>query len=295
MHSMTGFGRGEHIDSQVCYRVEVSSVNRKHADVVIGIPRPLVTLEPKIKERLLERVSRGRITISIHILPLATSTATTGLRINHALAADYLAGLRELAAIAPDIQLDIHAGDLLRAPGIFALEEDALQPEAAWQGIQPALDQAIEELIATRKTEGTNLRIDLEARIDRLEQETTAAIKDLAATVVEHYRTQLAERLKHAGLPLPMDDERLIREIALFAEKSDITEELTRLASHLKKFRELIKQTQPTGRSLDFFSQELSREFNTIGSKAHSAAIAQLVVQGKTEVEKIREQVQNIE
>ena len=292
---MTGFGRGEHTDSQVCYQVEISSVNRKQADVSISIPRNIAALEAKIRKRVLAQVSRGRVNVTISLLPLSTGRNTPALRIDHALAERYLTGLRELISDQADIGLNISAADLLRAPGIFELEERCIPPDTAWSGIRPALDHAMDELIAARETEGAHLRADLEKRIARLEKETTIGISDLAPAMTEQHRRQLSERLANAGLPLPLDDERLLREVALFADKSDITEELTRLASHLEKFSQLMADTKPAGRSLDFFSQELSREFNTIASKASSAAITQLVVQGKTEVEKIREQVQNIE
>jgi len=292
---MTGFGRGEHADSQVSYQVELGSVNRKQADVSVGIPRRLADLEPAVRKRMLSRISRGRVNVTITVQALSTGKQTIGLRVDHALARSYLLGLRQVVSEDKDIRLEISAGDLLQAPGVFELEEHEINPEAAWQGIRTALDQAIDQLIATRETEGKHLQEDLEQRVTSLEKETTAAIAGLAPKVVEHHRKHLAKRLAEAGLPLPLDDERLIREIALFAEKSDITEELTRLDSHITKFRQLIASTEPSGRSLDFYAQELFRELNTIGSKAHNAAITQLVVNGKAEVEKIREQVQNIE
>lgn len=292
MRSMTGFGRGEHADHSMSYGVELSSVNRKQADIPISLPRNFTSLESRIRKSVLARVSRGRVGTSVQAKPLATGKKLSGLRVDHDLAGQYLEELRQLAS-AGNIDLEISAGDLLQAPGVFEVQHK-IEAESAWEGISVALEKALEQLIAMREFEGQHLLEDLEKRIALVEAEK-ACIHELAPMVVEHHRKNLTSRLAKSGLPLPLEDERLVREISLFAERIDITEELTRLDSHISKFRELIHATEPTGRALDFLTQELFREFNTIGSKANNATIAQHVVTAKTELEKIREQIQNVE
>ena len=293
MRSMTGFGRGEAVHEGVAYEVELGSVNRRQADVAANLPRELAGLETNVRKAILSRISRGRVTAAVRTNPVGDEPGGGGLRVDHGLAAEYLIGVREIAERA-GIEVAVSAGDLVRAPGVFEIDESRLEPEAAWTGIEKALDSALNELLAMRETEGAHLREELETRLAEVEA-SCKAIAELAPGVVDHHRKQLRARLEESGLPLPLEDERLLREIGLFAERCDISEELARLDSHVTKFRDLITSDEPTGRSLDFLAQELFREFNTIGAKANSAEIAQHVVAGKTEVEKIREQVQNVE
>jgi uncharacterized protein (TIGR00255 family) len=177
---------------------------------------------------------------------------------------------------------------------VFSLEQSQVAPAVAQAAIEQALDAALQQLITMRQREGDHLREDITQRLDSLERMLQSAA-ELAPQVVEAYRKNLRQRLSEAGLPLPLEDERLVKEIAMFADRCDVSEELTRAHSHIKQFHTYLASGQPVGRSLDFLLQELFREFNTLGSKANHAALAQLVVQGKTEIEKIREQVQNIE
>jgi uncharacterized protein (TIGR00255 family) len=160
--------------------------------------------------------------------------------------------------------------------------------------IEKALDAALAQLITMREAEGAHLMGDIESRLQILAG-LLDAIARLAPQVTEQHRKLLRQRLEDAGVPLPLDDERLVKEIALFSDRCDVSEELTRAASHLKQFRAYLAAREPMGRSMDFLTQELAREFNTIGSKANNAEIAHLVVAAKTEIEKVREQVQNVE
>jgi uncharacterized protein (TIGR00255 family) len=291
MHSMTGFGRGEAIAEGVVWRAELSSVNRKQLELVVHLPRELAELETVMRNRLAEKLSRGRVQLNIHA-DRGTGAAAS-LRIDEALARQYADALRHMAAnlgMSPAVD----TSDLTRWPGVFTLEQTEWTAELALPHIERATNAALAQLLTMRQTEGANLKADINERLDALEG-MLAAARELSPQVVERYREALRQRLEDAGLPLPLDDERLMKEIGLFADRCDISEEQTRAQSHIAQFRTYMESGEPVGRSLDFLSQELFREFNTMGSKANHAALAQLVVKAKTELEKIREQVQNVE
>ena len=293
MKSMTGFGRGEARGDGVTWRVECASVNRKQLEVSVSVARELGNVEPQVRERVSKMASRGRVNVSIRSENEAGSGAASPVQVNAEVMAQYVTQLRAAAeslGVSPDLRL----GELVRLPGVLAAEESAKDVEALWPVIQEALDAALANLVEMRTVEGTHLREDMEARLKRIE-EILAEVEEKSAQVPELHRKALLQRLEEAGLPLALDDERILREIALFADRSDISEELSRAASHVKKFRDTMDSGKPSGRSLDFLLQEFFREFNTMGSKASDAVIAHLVVEAKTELEKIREQVQNVE
>ncbi|MEM0898282.1 MAG: YicC/YloC family endoribonuclease, partial [Verrucomicrobiota bacterium] len=271
--------------------VEVSSVNRKQIDVAISLPRPLAELESKVRTKVQALVSRGRVNVSINVE--TGGELHKKLTVDRELARTYLAALHEIADETGE-PVSFTSADLLRAPGIFTLGDIEVDIESAWKGIESALDAALTNLIQSRADEGSSLKADFESRLVTV-RECTAGIANLAPRITTHYRENLSRRLEEAGVPIDLNDDRIVREIGLFAERCDISEELTRLESHLAKFEEFLSSAEPTGRSMDFLAQELNREFNTIGSKANDAEIAHLVVDGKTEIEKIREQVQNVE
>jgi uncharacterized protein (TIGR00255 family) len=198
------------------------------------------------------------------------------------------------------LQKDLGAGGevtidtILRAPGVLRMTDEEAQIDDVWPYIEAALKQALQELVAMREREGKNLAKDLIKRL-KVVREAVRKIKDLRPNVVAKYRQALHERIQRAGVELPMDDERLVREVIFFAEKSDVTEELTRLESHFSQFAHQLRRSEPVGRTLEFIGQEIAREFNTLAAKANDAEISQLVVTCKSEMEKIREQIQNIE
>src|SRR5216110_1141681 len=189
---------------------------------------------------------------------------------------------------------EITISTILQAPGVMRFPEQALNPEEAWPAIDRALRGALGDLVKMREREGKHLAKDLIHRL-KLLRENVRKIRALQPMVVKRYRTQLLERVAKAGLDLPIDDDRLMKEVVFFADKSDITEELTRLESHFAQFAHSLRKNEPVGRALEFMSQEIAREFNTIGSKANDVEISQLVVTCKAELEKIREQLSNIE
>lgn len=291
MHSMTGFGRGSATADEGTATVEISCVNRKQAEVVVQSAREFTELEPKIRKAVLNTISRGRIQVSIQFERPSGSAAP--VQVDLTLVDALECAFERISShtgrkVAPD------ASDFLRSPGIIRIEDGGVSAETAWGAIEKALEVAIGQVLDMRQTEGDDLARDMSARLELLEK-TAAAIAALAPGRPERYRDQLFKRLRDAGLELDLQDDRVLRELSVFADRCDVSEEITRLDSHFRKFREYMAGEEPAGRPLDFLCQEIHREFNTIGSKASDAAIAQHVVEAKTELEKIREQVQNVE
>ena len=290
---MTGFGRGTHATDEWLASVEASSINRKQAEIVANLPRQLQSLESRVRQATSPHISRGRVQLSIR-LESPEGAHSGQVRINPALARSFESAFSDLSLIIGRSLLPTPA-DFIRQPGILEIgEPESIDPEKAWEAIAPALQQAMANLNTMRATEGKHLQEDFLTRLGKL-LAFTQAIAEHAPSRPERQREMLLKRLSDMGIPLDTDDERLAKEIALFADRCDVSEELTRLHSHFAKFHEYVHSPEATGRSLDFLCQELFREFNTIGSKANDALIAQTVVEAKTELEKLREQVQNIE
>lgn len=291
MKSMTGFGCGEALNDDLIYRVEVASVNRKQADIVVNIPRELSSLDSRIRKQVSEVVSRGRINVGISLKSVESKGGS--LSINLPLAKEYTEAITKL---------EDHLGlnglvsrfDPGRAPGVIQLGETLPEPEDAWPFVEEALKESLSKLLEMRSTEGAHLKSDMESRLATLKG-LLQQISEQAPSVVKRYRDNLMKRLDAAGIELNLDDERLIKEIGLFADRCDISEEVTRLESHFAQCHKYFENDEAVGRPLDFLVQEMGREINTIGSKANDASIAQIIVESKTELEKIREQIQNIE
>jgi uncharacterized protein (TIGR00255 family) len=291
MQSMTGFGRGSAANDLWGAAVEISSVNRKQAEVVVQAPREITELEGRIRKVVLEQVSRGRLQIAIRIEP--GQAAAPKARIDAVLAKAFHEAFEELGkSVGHPVRPE--AADYLRQPGIVTLGGAEIDADQAWQVIEPALEEALRGLVAMRRSEGAHLMVDFIERLEKLSG-FAKAIANEAPQRLPRQREVLYKRLRDAGIELDLNDERLIKELALFADRCDVSEELTRLDSHFAKFREYLEADDAPGRALDFLCQELFREFNTIGSKANDASISQTIVEAKTELEKIREQVQNVE
>ena len=288
---MTGYGRGETDHAGTKFTVELNSVNRKQSDVVVNLPRDLVELEPRIRQTINESISRGRTnaTISLH----SGANGSRKLALNTELARSYHDAMRSL-------QEELHApgeitiATILQAPGVMRVPEEALNPEATWPAVERALRAALTDLIKMREREGKHLAKDLIHRLKAIRKKLKE-VRALHPDVVKRYRTVLLDRIQKAGLPLPNDDERVLKEITFFADRADVSEELTRLESHLAQFAHHLRSKEPVGRTLEFITQEIFRELNTLGAKANDAAISQRVISCKGELEKIREQVQNLE
>lgn len=290
---MTGFGRGTHSTEVWQATVEASSINRKQVEIVTNLPRPLQCLESNVRQLTLPQVSRGRVQLTIRLEKFGAEDSSQ-ISINHALAKSLETAFGELSqAIGREVQAS--AADFAKYPGILETNDlDQIDPDLAWQTIEPALHQALQSMNEMRGAEGNHLKQDFLQRLQTL-ADLTKFISQQAPYRPLRQRELLEKRLSDIGIKLEENDDRLIKELALFADRCDISEELTRLDSHFAKFHEYLNSTEATGRQLDFLCQELFREFNTIGSKANDAQIAQTVVEAKTEIEKIREQVQNIE
>jgi uncharacterized protein (TIGR00255 family) len=293
MNSMTGFGRGETLYNGHKITTEVSSVNRRQLEIEADLPEMLRILEPRIRETVAKYISRGRITVRIRTEPIDMVQSTI-VRANVTAAKRCLQELHKLITEL-DLHTEIQLDHLLRIPGVIELTRAELDPAALWPGLQKSLGLALKALVEMRAREGQHLKADLKKRI-AIMQRNHNAIKKRAPLVVEHYKKRLWEKLQAAQVTITNEDrDRLTRELVLFADRCDITEELTRLQSHFNQFIKLLDTEKPVGRTLDFLCQEMVREINTIGAKANDLLISQHVVSLKSELEKIREQVQNIE
>jgi len=288
---MTGYGRGEADHGGTKISVELNSVNRKQSDIVMNLPRDLTELEPRIRQTINEKISRGRMNVLVTLQESANGARQ--LALDTGLARSYHEAMltlqKELSAPG-----EITIGTILQAPGVMRSPEHSIEATAAWPVLQQALAAALAELIKMREREGKHLAKDLIHRLKVLRKEIKE-VRALYPDVVKKYRSALLERIEKAGLNLPIEDERLLKEIAFFADRSDISEELTRLESHLAQFAHHLRKNEPVGRTLEFITQEIFRELNTLGAKSNDAAISQHVVACKSELEKIREQIQNLE
>jgi uncharacterized protein (TIGR00255 family) len=288
---MTGYGRGETDHNGTKFSVELNSVNRKQSDIVINLPRDLTALEPQIRQTINENISRGRtnVVVSYH----NGSSAPRKLALDTELARSYHDAMRALQKDL-DAPGEITIGSILQAPGVMRAPEETIDSGAAWPAIERALRLALSELIKMREREGKHLAKDLIGRLKAMRKQIKE-IRALHPDVVKKYRATLLERIHKAGLPIATDDERLVKEISFFADRADVSEELTRVESHLAQFAHHLRRHEPVGRTLEFITQEIFRELNTLGAKANDAAISQRVVLCKAELEKIREQIQNLE
>jgi len=292
MRSMTGYGRGDAAKDGFKFTVELNSINRKQSDIAINLPKELVELEPRIRDEINAHLSRGRINVVV-AFHRSSAKAEEQVELDVALAKAYH---RAILKLQRDMKLDgpLTLDTILRAPGVLKLAEATMDAESVWPQIEAALRKAITGLVRMREKEGKFLASDLLQRLGIMET-GLELIRKTAPEIITRYREQLRARVKDAGLEVPLDDERLVKEVVFFADRCDISEETTRLSSHLKQFRDCLKSQEPVGRTLDFLAQEMGREINTIGSKANAAEVSQQVVHMKAELEKIREQIQNIE
>jgi uncharacterized protein (TIGR00255 family) len=290
--SMTGYGRGESSTDRMRFTVEIKSVNHRHNEVMVRMPREWLFVEERIKKTVQSQLKRGRIDVFVTVdreeLPQKK------LMIDWALAEGFIKAGEEMQT---RFQLKDGLGlkELMSLPDIVQFSDEDADLESQAPSLLKALELAVDRLIAMRTEEGNSLRIDIVRRLESIENEVQWVL-ERAPKVLEEARNRLNQRIKD-WLPegAQLDEGRMLTEVALMAEKGDITEELTRLASHVRQFHLVFEMEEPVGRQLDFLVQEMNREVNTIGSKANDLGIAQKVVLLKSEFEKIREQVQNIE
>lgn len=286
--SMTGFGTGV-AEGEKRVTVEMKSVNHRYLDLFIRMPKGYLMLEDVVRREVSQRLHRGRIEVFVSIEDFEDKPRN--VKIDWGLVRGYEAALRELER-ALHISYRAEGEHIIRQPDVLVAEEvgaDVVEPL-----LKEALQKAIDSLISMRIAEGGNLAGDLRQRIQVL-RNMSSEIRARVPQVVESYKDKLSQRIAELLQGVVVDEERLAMEVALFADRSNITEEIVRIGSHLDQFSLILEQDEPIGRKLDFLVQELQREFNTIASKASDAEISQMVVEAKAELEKIREQVQNIE
>ena len=290
---MTGYGRGECSQKGFKITVEVSSVNRKQTEISVALPREMEMLEAQMRDLIHRYISRGRLTVRV-ALHAGASNLSARMHLNIPLAKAYA---RELNRLSRQLNLPgpVTLEHLARAPGVFQTDEQIVEEEDFWPAVEKALTKALITLVKMREREGAHLEVDLSKRIS-LMRKAAARVQQYSPKVARRYRDQLLARIKTAGLETPStDDDRLRKEVVYFADRSDISEELTRLQSHFQQFNDCTRAKEPVGRTLDFLAQEMNREVNTIGSKANDSLISREVVILKAELEKFREQAQNVE
>lgn len=289
--SMTGYGRGESSLPGKKLNVELKAVNHRFIEVVLRLPRSLSPFEDRIRRLIQSRIARGRVD-GFFSLEECGEKATV-VKVDKALAVAYYKAIKELQEVV-DIDGKIKLKHLIDLPGVLVVEEPLEDVEEWWSAILEAVEGALENMVRMREAEGGQLALDFLKRIDRIAW-LNMQIRGRSPVVVEEYRERLKIRLNDFIKDSGLDAERLLTEAAIFAERSNITEETVRLESHLKQARACLEEGQPVGRKLDFLVQEMNREINTIASKANDLEISRYVVEVKSELEKIREQVQNIE
>jgi uncharacterized protein (TIGR00255 family) len=291
VRSMTGFGRGETSDPNLAITVEAKAVNHRYLDIAIRLPRELNILEEELRAVFRGQLSRGRIDVYVKLNSGGESAKVVS--VNHPLAKSYLQEARTLS-VETGISGELTVAELLRLPEVVQLAEAELDMDKAREQLLAAGEQAVNGLAQMRALEGERLALDIASYLDNIERQLVS-VEERSPLVVEEYQARLSARLEDMLPEGLLDAGRLAQEVAIFADRACIAEETVRLASHLSQVRSMLLATDAVGRKLDFLLQEMNREINTIGSKANDAEIAKLVVEMKSDLEKIREQVQNIE
>ena len=289
--SMTGYGRAGALLHGRDIKVELRSVNARFFEYSSRLPRSCAFLEDKLKKLVAAKVSRGKVELSLSIQTV--TAADTVVSVNWSLAQGYRAALDSLIE-KMDLKNDVTAGMIARFPEVLTQTAAPTNENELWQDVQSVALQAVDAFVAMRAAEGEKLKADVAGRLDTIE-ELVAKIEQGSAGRVQAYSDKLYARLQELLGDRNIDESRLVTEAALFADKTAIDEETVRLHSHVAQYREILALDEPVGRKLDFLTQELNRESNTIGSKCQDVAITRLVVELKSEIEKIREQIQNIE
>lgn len=289
---MTGFGRGESIDGAYSFSVEIRSVNHRYNDIIVKMPKHINYLEEKIKAYIKGKINRGRVEVNICFEYI--DDAALDVKVDIPLAKAYRDALDKLTDEL-NIEDDVNLCNLLNFPDIIKTERKDLNEDKIWNCLRFAIEEALNGVMDMRVKEGLVLKSDLETQLNSM-YDIINKIEDRSSLVVIEYKNKLESRIKEIlDIDCNIDEERLAYEVAFFADRSDINEEIIRLKSHIKQFLNSLTEKEPVGRKLDFIIQEMNREINTIGSKANDVLISNHVVAIKSQLEKMREQVQNIE
>ena len=289
--SMTGFGAGDAETADFKVHIEVKAVNQRLLETNYHMPYSMNMFEKQVTKKIKEYASRGKLDINIRFQDLRDKAVT--VKVDKGLVAAYGQALQEISSQL-ELSAPVTAAQIASYPDVLKLNEENADLEAAQPVLMQAMEQALESFVAMREAEGQNIQRDLLARIGTLEN-FVGELEKLAPEIVAAYRQRLENLLREYLAKEDIEESRIIQEVALFTDKVNYTEETVRLRSHFDQFRQIITAGEPVGRKLDFLIQEMNREINTVASKANSAGAAQFVVDVKSEIEKIREQIQNIE
>lgn len=289
--SMTGFGAGDAETADFKVHIEVKAVNQRFLETNYHMPYSMNMFENQLTKKIKEYASRGKLDINIRFQDLRDKAVT--VKVDKGLVAAYGQALQEISSQL-ELSAPVTAAQIASYPDVLKLNEENADLEAAQPVLMQAMKQALESFVAMREAEGQNIQRDLLARIGTLEN-FVGELEKLAPEIVAAYRQRLENLLREYLAKEDIEESRIIQEVALFTDKVNYTEETVRLRSHFDQFRQIITAGEPVGRKLDFLIQEMNREINTVASKANSAGAAQFVVDVKSEIEKIREQIQNIE
>lgn len=289
--SMTGYGRCQQTVSGLDIQVEIKSVNHRYYECSTRTPRAYGFLDEKLKSYLQTRIARGKVDVAVFVE--ATETSDLEVSVNRVAAEATLKALRELRDTY-GLRDDISVMSLARQPDVLQVRTAALDEEAVWEAVRTVVDQALAQFVAMRETEGAKLRDDVLSRVDAI-LKAVAVVEEKNPQTVRAHMEKVTARMRDLLGSATVDENRLLTEAALFADKIAVAEETVRLRSHIDQLRAMLASGEPVGRKLDFLVQEMNREANTIGSKAQDVELARTVVDIKAEIEKIREQIQNIE
>ncbi len=289
--SMTGFGRGEYADSNRKFSVEIKSVNHRYLDLTVKMPKKLNFFEAAIRNELKNYIQRGKVDVFITYEDYTENSAS--VKYNKDLAAEYLRYLKEMSE---DLSLDcdVRVSTIARLPEVFDLEDAEIDEDAIWEGLKEAIDQAADRFVEFRIKEGENLKNDLIEKLNGM-LGNVAVIKDRAPSIIAEYKESLRAKVQEMIGDTKVDEARLLTEVTIFADRVCIDEEIVRLTSHIEATKKALTDGGSIGRKLDFIAQEMNREANTILSKANDLATSDIAIDLKTEIEKVREQIQNIE
>jgi len=291
IYSMTGYGRGQQTMPERDILVEIKSVNHRFFEFSARLPRAYGFLEEKLKSYIQSRVSRGKVDVNVFIVTLDGANVEVG--INTELAKGYIDALRKLGE-ETGVRDDITLTSLSRFSDIFVLRRAEEDEDELWAQVKQVAEEAVNNFLAMRAKEGEKMKADLLDRLASIEK-SVAVVEESSARIVEDYRTRLYNKICDVLADTHVDEQRILTEAAIFAEKTAVDEETVRLRSHIAQFRQILEANEPIGRKLDFLVQEMNREANTIGSKIQDVEVTKVVVSIKSDIEKIREQIQNIE
>ena len=290
--SMTGFGRCEVTEGERKFTVEMKGVNHRYLDVNIRMPKKLNFFETAIRNQMKKSIQRGKVDLFITYEDLSESQVS--LKYNETLAAEYLSYFKKMEEKF-SLENDIRVSKLSRCPEVLTMEEQVMDEEELWKGLEKALDGAIAQFVETRTLEGENLKKDIIAKLDGL-LEVVAYIEERSPQILAEYREKLENKVKELLADTQLDEGRIAAEVVVFADKICTDEEVVRLRSHIVHMKETLQSDEAgIGRKLDFIAQEMNREANTILSKANDLKVSNAGISLKTEIEKVREQIQNIE